>query len=68
MAISITPEIEQAHEAFRNSLFIVECLKDAFCNAPPSVDPEPFQYLIDEAVKSSLERFDILCGLLGLPN
>lgn len=68
MAIAITPEITRQLEKFQKSLHTLQNVKDAFCNAPPSVDPEPYQYLLEDAVENLSEQFDALCAVSGFQN
>lgn len=68
MAISITPEVHDSFERFQKSLHTVQYLKSAFTSAPPSVDAEPYQYLISEAVDALSMHFDAICSALGFPN
>lgn len=68
MAFDITAEVAGKFEQCRKSLHMVESIKSAFCDSPPGVNAEPYQYMLETSVSDLLEAFDALCLAFGFPN
>lgn len=68
MAVDITPEILSHFENLKKTLGTIECIDQAFYDAPPSVNAEPYQTLFHDAIADLHERFDLLAASLSFPN